>query len=129
MSSRITVKEKIEEIKSVFSTEPIKKGDVVLEWNKSNIYLSIEEVNLLSEGDKTYVGIFDGKYVLIAEPGRYVNHSCNPNIRNENGVDYALRDIDSGEEIFGDYGDGGALIGFKCSCGSTNCRKFVKGAV
>lgn len=121
--------EKAGGLKAVFATALIKKGEVVLEWNPNNKTLSKEEISTLPESEKPYVGIFNGQYVLIAEPGRYINHSCNPNIENKDGKDYALRDIALGEEITGDYEDGGTLIGFQCLCESTHCRKFIKGII
>lgn len=129
MNNKLIVKEKFKGTKAVFATEPIKKGEIVLEWNPDNVYLSEEETRTIHEDEKRYVGIFNKRYVLIAEPGRYVNHSCDPNISNKDGKDYALRDIDVGEEITGNYEDGGTLLGFQCSCGAANCMKFIKGTI
>jgi uncharacterized protein len=59
----------------------------------------------------------------------YVNHGCEPNIgMMGNIVSVAMRDINKGEELVLDY----ATINsrdyeFTCSCGSSNCRKIIRG--
>jgi hypothetical protein len=65
-------------------------------------------------------------------PGRYLNHSCNPNagIRKEKQSLYlfAARRIRVGEEIVIDYstitGDDDAWRMY-CHCGSKNCRRWI----
>ena len=94
-------------------------------WNDNNRYLSGFETGTLSDDNKRYIAIHNGKYLLIAEPERYMNHSCDPNTKTENGFDYALRDINEGEEITGDYNLEGSLVGFECKCGSDICRKVI----
>ena len=69
----------------------------------------------------------DGKIMLVASPGRYMNHSCNPNAcyRYDGQIAraYARRDIQSGAEIRVDYlinNPGGDS--WSCNCGSRRCR-------
>lgn len=69
----------------------------------------------------------DGKIMLVALPGRYLNHSCDPNayLRYDrpNPSAVARRPIGPGEEITVDYlinnagGDSWA-----CRCGAERCR-------
>ena len=69
----------------------------------------------------------DGKVMLVASPGRYMNHSCDPNAyyRYEGLIAraYARRKISSGEEITVDYlinNAGGDS--WRCHCGTNRCR-------
>jgi SET domain-containing protein len=113
--------------RGLFAQKDFKKGEMVLDWNEKNKYLSKEEVQELSDDEKRYVALHDGKYLFIAEPERHMNHSCDPNTETKDGLDFALRDIKKGEEITGDYDKEGTLIGFSCNCRSDNCRKFIAG--
>ncbi|KAF8821792.1 histone lysine methyltransferase SET2, partial [Cardiosporidium cionae] len=72
--------------------------------------------------DSTYMGNLS----------RFINHSCSPNARNKvvnvkgtyrMGI-FCIKDIKRGEEIFYDYGfkSKGIGGGFRCLCGSANCR-------
>jgi hypothetical protein len=58
-----------------------------------------------------------------------LNHSCSPSagIRGRNSI-VAIRDLKAGEEVTMDYAlsDTLPLWHMKCSCGSKNCRKYVK---
>jgi SET domain-containing protein len=59
-----------------------------------------------------------------------VNHSCDPNTGFSDGkpVLYALRDIESGEEIGWDYSTSISESGWhlECRCGSAGCRGIVR---
>ena len=64
-------------------------------------------------------------------PGRYINHSCDPNsgIKNRNNI-VAMKTIRSGEEITLDYAIAiynDKSPGFWRECGATNCRGFISG--
>lgn len=89
----------------------------------------------------------DGEF--MSGPTRFINHSCDPNLRIFARVGdhadkhihdiamFALRDIPRGEQLTFDYVDGvaeqdddakdkskqGDMV--KCLCGSKNCRKFL----
>lgn len=112
----------------LFAVRDFKKGDRVLEWNDENRYYTKEELALLPKELKRYVAFYDSKYLLIASPERYMNHSCDPNTRtDDSGVDIALRDIARGEEITGDYTNIKTLDGFTCGCGTASCKKIIPG--
>ncbi len=59
------------------------------------------------------------------DPMRYTNHSCQPNarlqIRDGRIEFYALRAIDTGEEITVDYGETHHEGTLKCRCGKPGC--------
>ena len=74
-----------------------------------------------------FLNLFDEDYfVLVAEPERFVNHSCANNTRVERFTDVAVRDILPGEEITSDYRSGGTTIDFVCGCGAPNCRTAAR---
>ncbi|GAB2903820.1 SET domain-containing protein-lysine N-methyltransferase [Streptomyces mayteni] len=78
------------------------------------------------------VTIGEGRHLLIdpAEPVRYGNHSCEPNLWHADAVTIvARRDIATGEELTSDYA---TLTGVEewamdCHCGSGLCRGRVTG--
>lgn len=59
-------------------------------------------------------------------PLRYINHSCQPNavlrIRQGRAEFYAVRDIESGEELTADYGESHHEGRLRCACGAPNCK-------
>ncbi len=123
----IVKKSKIHE-KGVFASCNFKKGEVVLKWDISHELIK-EEVNSMPEKQKSYVTFFNGKYVLMQPPEKYVNHSCEANTYADNFCDIAKRDIMAGEEITADYAEEGVPdINMKCKCGSKNCREIIKTA-
>ncbi len=106
----------------VFAKRNFKKGEIVLVWNPAR--RSFIESNLhISEAEKHYTNHLDtGEYIVMGIPERYVNHSCEPNTKINRLKDVAIRDIEQGEEITGDYQEEGWLD-FKCACGKKNCKK------
>uniref|UniRef100_A0AC34QE42 Methionine synthase n=1 Tax=Panagrolaimus sp. JU765 TaxID=591449 RepID=A0AC34QE42_9BILA len=70
---------------------------------------------------------------------RFMNHSCNNNLncrvvyiggdcgRIPSPVFFAMRDIQSGEQLTIDYGtDYFEILGIACQCGEENCREMVR---
>jgi SET domain-containing protein len=65
------------------------------------------------------------------DPLCFVNHSCDPSTRIENGIVLvADRDIRAGEEISWNYREtddvGNWTYEFKCRCGSPNCEGMIQ---
>lgn len=90
--------------------------------------LSFEEcISLPNEGVNTFqIGV--DAYVDPLFPGRFVNHSCEPNAGLvDDTCLIALRRIEPGEEIRYDYST--ALMerfwALDCQCGSKSCRGMV----
>lgn len=81
----------------------------------------------MSNEEKKYISFLDDKYVIMQEPEKYVNHSCEPNTTTQNFCDVAIRDIKRGEEITGDYNEelppDAHMV---CNCGSKKCRKIIR---
>lgn len=109
--------------KGVFACRDFKAGEIVIDWSTCSRILTDNEYGSLSEDEKRYVSKHEGKWILFSSPGKYVNHSCNPNTRAENGCDVAVRDIKKGEEITADYITEQVPVFFgECSCGAENCN-------
>ena len=125
MSDVIVKKLKIEGF-GVFASRDFKKGEIVIQWDLSH-QLSPEEAKKVSTKEKRYLAYFNGKYILMQPPAKYVNHSCSANTYAKDFCDVAKRNIKKGEEITGDYSDD-ETPGFEmvCHCGSKNCRKIIK---
>lgn len=112
--------------KGLFAIRAFKKGEQVLDWNIENRFLTESEIEDLPEVEKKYIALYKGKYLLIPEPERYMNHSCDPNTETQaDGTDIASRDIEVGEEITGDYTKEGSFLGFTCLCASSHCKQRV----
>ena len=107
--------------KGVFAARNFKTGEIVLRWDTSNELID-EEVKNISPELKEYVTVLDGKNILMQEPERYVNHSCDANTTAKQFCDVANRDIKKDEEITANYRE--VLppnYSMKCNCGSKNC--------
>lgn len=85
--------------KGVYAARDFKKGELVKLYNLKA--LTQAEFDLLPKNEQKYVHSFWGKMYLFAEPSRYVNHSANPNTRQDlkKMCDYALGPIRKGEMI------------------------------
>ncbi|MBW3012268.1 SET domain-containing protein-lysine N-methyltransferase [Candidatus Woesearchaeota archaeon] len=124
MADILVKKSKIEG-KGAFAGRDFKKGEIILRWDTSKT-LTKEQADNLPEHEQRYVSFFDGKYILMHEPERYVNHSCDANTYAKDFCDVAKRDIRKGEEITTDYAKEVPGINMKCNCGSKNCRKYIR---
>jgi hypothetical protein len=108
--------------RGVFARRRFRKGETVFRWDVSR-KIRRDAIELVSGEDRHFLNPFDEEFfIVVAEPERYVNHSCANNTRVEHFTDVATRDILPGEEITSDYRSGGAAIDFECSCGAPNCR-------
>lgn len=124
----VIVKNSPIEGKGVYANRDFKKDEIVVKWDTSRI-IDKEELESFSQDDQDHsCCIGNGKYIIMQEPSKYVNHSCNPNTYVKNQCDVALRDIKKGEEITTDYSLN-EITGWKlkCNCGSPNCRKVIVG--
>lgn len=68
-----------------------------------------------------------GHYVLCWDHARFVNHSCRPTcMAPAFDLEIALRDIEPGEQLTGDYATYNLVSGFACFCGTADCRGRVE---
>lgn len=131
LNSKVEVKNSKVQGKGVFAIIDIKKGDVVLQIDDSHVVTDPSTLTReQNEYDCDYLS--DGKVILMQEPEKYINHSCDPTtyvktINNVRNV-LAMRDIKKGEEITYDYSMNGFNDGtFECHCGSQICRGTYQG--
>lgn len=109
----------------VFATRNFNKGEVVIIGR---------QVEVIAKRTLHSLQIDFNLHVELDDPGRLINHSCNPNtgIRNNlfGGYNFiALFDISEGEEITWDY-ETTEYISIavpQCLCNSPNCRGKIRG--
>jgi SET domain-containing protein len=69
------------------------------------------------------------RFGVLAPPGCYLNHSCDPNAMRHGVVVFAWRPIEAGEEVTIDYRlnafDGDS---WPCGCGAATCTGTVVGS-
>lgn len=111
----------------LFATRPIVAGDFIdeVEYERE---VTLEAPLDPDRGERfEHCAYPDRKVMLVAYPGRHMNHSCDPNAYyvydGDRATAYARRDIVAGEEVTVDYlintprGDS-----WPCRCGATRCR-------
>lgn len=117
--------------RGVFATRDFCAGETVLLIDDSRV-VNAEHPLDSSKGElavhQDYLA--GGRTVLMAEPERYINSSCDPNtwVHTRGGRRHvvALRAIAAGDEITFDYllnCHGG--VRWSCRCGSPRCRGVV----
>lgn len=122
----VIVKDSDIEGKGVFALRDFREGEIVLRWDTSRT-LSKSLIEKLNDEEKKYISFIEGKYVVMQEPEKYVNHSCEPNTTAKNFCDVATRDIKEGEEITGDYTEELPPDTYiECNCKSKKCRKIIR---
>ena len=113
--------------RGVFALRDFKPGEVVLMWDTSYA-LTDDEYAKLPDDQKQYATRYRGGWILMQEPMRYVNHSCDANTASQEGTDVATKPIRAGEEITSDYRPEmkkGERM--KCRCRTESCEGFIVG--
>lgn len=112
----------------LFATRAFSKGEPIYSFPKGRI-VTRDELGALSAEEQQHVDqIGEDQFEVMEPPACFVNHSCKPNIAERERTGYALRDIQSGEELTIDYDTVGSLEEpFECRCGSEQCRGIVRG--
>lgn len=114
----------------VFANQDFSEGAEILTIDDSHLVTNESE---LSKEDLEYnADYFDGKIIIMQEPERCINHSCDPNsyVKTIKGVRkvIALKPIHKDQEITFDYAVNGDNDGtFPCHCGAARCRKIYQG--
>ena len=115
----------------VFAARDFNAGEVI--FDTSELRLVTEEDPLREGEEERHCDwLADGRQILLPEPARYINHSCDPTAWKQyrnvvRRCATAFRNIRAGEEITHDYcidGFGDAV--WECSCGSESCRKIIQ---
>jgi uncharacterized protein len=112
--------------RGVFATRSFRPGQAILVF--SGPVLNHDEVLALG-GDRAYaLQIGADEYLDTMPPGRYANHSCDPNagIVNDRML-IALRSVEAGEEIRFDYSTTMSRDHWtmECRCGQPTCRRVI----
>lgn len=94
----------------VFTTENIKKGEIVMIWCQNHYLISENDYHKEQNSGNEIVKQTGTRYVndifLYTELGRiedFVNHSFEPNLLYHCGICFAKRDISENEELFVNY--------------------------
>jgi hypothetical protein len=111
--------------RGLFAAERIAAGAEILRFEGPE--LTLREVRAKGDAAANTLQIGVNRYLDLAEPGRLVNHSCDPNAGIRDAVRLiALQNIEPGEEIRFDYSttisDGWTM---PCLCASRRCRGLV----
>lgn len=114
--------------KGVFATEPVGRGDTVLVLDTSRVVNEEHPLRPEEDEQEDHLAYLAGdKVVLLPEPERHLNHSCDPNAYlhtvDDEVMVVARRQIQAGQEVTIDYlinTHGGSS--WRCRCGSDRCR-------
>tara|TARA_B100000315_G_C14392500_1_gene502683 strand:- start:213 stop:722 length:510 start_codon:yes stop_codon:yes gene_type:complete len=123
--------------KGLFSKKDIKRGEKILKFSgpivngKEALRRDLKKYGR-ELGNALQVG--KNRYIYLQDPGRIVNHSCNPNAGIKDDVFLvAIKNITKGKQIIWDYATsmdedypGNHAWTMKCKCRSKFCRKIVK---
>lgn len=131
MRENVEIKKTNRKGKGIFALKNFHKGEVVFINLRGELVdaKNLEKI-LKSEGD--HLNEIDAKtWEIMNPPGRFINHSCDPNsIPKESSIKkvpyIALKLIKKGDEITVDYRinahDGNT---WECHCGSKNCSRKI----
>lgn len=114
----------------LFAKKDFAVGEKVYSYDAGQIVRRSEICKLPIERQFHIDKVGDDRYEVLASPGCYLNHSCEPNAEEKNRTGYALRDIKKGDEITLDYRRNGIIYlekPFRCCCGSKNCAGTIRG--
>ncbi|MBI4452731.1 SET domain-containing protein [Candidatus Woesearchaeota archaeon] len=121
----VTVQNSKIEGKGVFAGRNFRKGETVMKWDTSIVFIKRDALKVLLNKRK-YLVVSNGMYLLAQYPEKYLNHSCMPNTLEKNHYDIALRNIRKGEELTTDYSlDAPPHIKMKCACKNSNCKRII----
>jgi len=114
----------------VFAARDFKAGEAIFDTSELRL---VTDEHPLGDGEQEHhcAWLADGRQVLLPEPARYINHSCDPTAWKEyrnvvRRCATAFRDIRAGEEITHDYRiDGFGDVVWECNCHSGRCKKII----
>lgn len=112
----------------IFALRSFEPGEVVFSWKDVSSPLTDEEYERLPLDQRMYVARYNGGWLYMMPPARYINHSCEANTNPIDGADVVITGIASGEEITSDYRselkDGEKM---ECHCGTPSCKGYIIG--
>lgn len=120
--NNVTIKKSPVQGFGVYTNKNFSIGDTVLIIDDTHIVTDESKLTPQQhEYDCDYLS--NGKVILMQEPEKFINHSCDPNtyVKTINNLRHVLtmKDIKKDQEITYDYAINGDNNGtFKCNCGS-----------
>jgi uncharacterized protein len=113
--------------RGLFADHSYKAGDEILRFEGRTVPASV--VAAMGDEQCYMIQIGPDAYFEPEAPGRFTNHSCNPNAAIKD--DYrlvALRDIQVNEQICFDYSTTMSEDNWtmECRCGSADCRREIR---
>jgi len=134
LSDKVYIADSPIEGKGLFCKQPIKKDETIA--IKGGHVIDKDYFDQLPE-DCRHAALQISEHLYIAPLKKdeiehvmvYVNHSCSPNVGLKGQLStVAMRDIEPGEELTGDYcvAYSNSHFVFACNCKKENCRKYVK---
>ena len=115
--------------RGVYARRPFAKGEFIFRRRHTRV-LSGDEVASATEWERIHLCElgFD-RFAVLAPPGCYLNHSCDPSAMRHGVKVFAWRTIEADEEITVDYRLN-ALDGdsWPCRCGAAVCTGTVEGS-
>jgi len=114
----------------VFAARDFKAGEVIFDTSELRL---VTDEHPMCDGEEEWHcdWLADGRQILLPEPARYINHSCDPTAWKQyrnvvRRCATAFRNICAGDEITHDYRiDGYGDVVWECNCRSERCRKIV----
>lgn len=116
----------------VFAKKLIPEGTITYIKDSLEIEISPEAYQqhpaVMQQAIEKYSYIDERGYRIVSwDIAKYVNHCCQSNtISTGYGFEFALRDIQPGEEITDEYGIFNLQYEMPVSCGKTHCRKVLR---
>jgi uncharacterized protein len=115
----------------VFAKKFIPKGTIT--WVRDDLDIIIPESRvpmlpkMVQDIIDKYSYRWGDEYILCWDAARYMNHSCEPSCFGTYNFEIAVRDIEPGEELTGDYSIYGinADESLTCACGKPSCRHQI----
>jgi SET domain-containing protein len=129
MISDVEVREAGDKGLGVFARRGFTRGEFIFRRRHTRIVNGAELATLSPEDQMHICELGWDRFAVLAPPGCYLNHSCDPNAMRSGVRVFAWRDIAAGEEVTIDYrlnafGDDA----WACGCGSANCTGTVVGS-
>jgi uncharacterized protein len=112
----------------LFARRPIPRGTITWAMDELDQRFTESQIAKMDEICREQVDRYAyvdsrGIHVLCWDHGRYVNHSCDPNCLSAGfDFEFAVRDIETDEQICDDYGLLNLTEEMECHCGSVKCR-------
>jgi hypothetical protein len=125
----IEVRDAGEKGRGVYARRAFKAGDFIFRRRHTRV-LTTADLETATPWERIHLCElgFD-RYAVLAPPGCYLNHSCDPNAMRHGVKVFAWRDVAAGDEITIDYRlnafDGSS---WPCDCGADSCTGTVVGS-